>query len=304
MEIAARLALAAVLLVAATAKVRAWRELPDLLAAYGLPFRLRRPSAAVLILVEAVLGALLLTGIATRPAAFAALALGVVFTLAVARVRARGVRRLRCGCFGSKERSTNFLLARAVGFTALAGLAALAGELNVASPSRDALVLIALAVLALAVVILAALVLALYRQVGVLTLRSGPRAALELAEEGPDIGAPAPPLAGLARRGAELVAFFSPNCRLCRELAPAVRALEREGLAVRVVSEGEQSDDFGRWNVPGSPFVVHLVDGVVAAKGLVNTLEQLDGLVALGTARARDGIAISRPLDSTSGAAA
>jgi hypothetical protein len=30
---------------------------------------------------------------------------------------------------------------------------------------------------------------------------------------------------------------------------------------------------------------VHVIDGVVAAKGLVNTLEQLDGLVATGRAR-------------------
>jgi hypothetical protein len=37
--------------------------------------------------------------------------------------------------------------------------------------------------------------------------------------------------------------------------------------------------------VPGTPFLVHVVDGFAAAKGTVNSLEQLDGLVALGTAR-------------------
>jgi hypothetical protein len=42
---------------------------------------------------------------------------------------------------------------------------------------------------------------------------------------------------------------------------------------------------FERWSVPGTPFVVHVVDGFVAAKGTVNSLEQLDGLVALGAAR-------------------
>jgi hypothetical protein len=30
---------------------------------------------------------------------------------------------------------------------------------------------------------------------------------------------------------------------------------------------------------------VHVVDGAVAAKGTVNTLEQLDGLLAMGLAR-------------------
>jgi hypothetical protein len=54
---------------------------------------------------------------------------------------------------------------------------------------------------------------------------------------------------------------------------------------VRGVYEHEEPAAVLRWNVPGSPFAVHLVDGVVAAKGLVNTLEQLDGLVATGRAR-------------------
>ena len=139
-----------------------------------------------------------------------------------------------------------------------------------------------------AVAVLALLVLALYRQVGVLTLRLGPRAALELAEEGPDVGLDAPPLAELPRRGDVLVAFFSADCRLCRELAPAVRALAREGLPVRTVYEEEDTESFTRWNVPGTPFAVHVVDGVVAAKGLVNNLEQLDELVALGENRRRD----------------
>ena len=293
MDLAARLALGIVLLAAAAGKIRARRELPDLLAAYGVPVRVRSPFAAALVLMEAVLGALLVAGLFVRPAALAALGLGVAFTAVLARLRARGVHRLRCGCFGAKERSTGFLLARAIGFTGLAGFTAFAGELEVGSPSRDTLVLIALAVLASAVLVLGALVLALYRQVGVLTLRIGPRAALELAEEGPPVGEAAPPLAGLAEDGAELVAFFSPNCRLCRELAPAVRALEREGLPVHVVYEGEDGGAFADWNVPGSPFVVHLVDGTVAAKGLVNSLEQLDGLIALGTARATHGDAAS-----------
>jgi hypothetical protein len=177
------------------------------------------------------------------------------------------------------------VLARGAGFAALAALAVWGDGLEASAPGRDALVLVALAVLAAAVLVLGALVLALYRQVGVLTLRLGPRAALEVPEEGPAVGRPAPPLAGLERRGPELVAFLSEDCRLCRELAPSVRALAREGLAVRIVDEGEEPKVYERWNVPGSPFVVHLVDGVVGAKGLVNTLEQLDGLIAAGTAR-------------------
>jgi hypothetical protein len=288
MELAARLAVAVLLLGAAAAKVRAWGELPDLLGGYGVPSRLRRSASIALVAAEGVVGALLLAGVATRPAALAALGLGVAFVLALTRARLRGARRLRCGCFGSKERSTTLLLVRAVAFSALAGFAALAAFVDVSAPSRDTLVVIALGVLGLAVVVLAALVLALYRQVGVLTLRIAPRAVLELADEGPAVGQEAPPLAGLERRGAALVAFFSPDCRLCRELAPAIRALEREGLGVRVVSETEEADAFALWTVPGTPFAVHVVDGVVGAKGAVNTLEQLDALVAGGTLRTHE----------------
>jgi uncharacterized membrane protein YphA (DoxX/SURF4 family) len=286
-EFLARSAVGVVLLVAAAAKLRSWRDLPDLVGGYGVPRALRAPAAIALTIVEVVLGALLLAGVAPRVTTLAAVALGLVFVAAVTLARVRGKKRLRCGCFGTSERSTGFLLARAVGFTFLAGLAAWGGELGIGSPSRASLVLASLAVLAAAVAVLALLVLALYRQVGVLTLRLGPRAALELAEEGPDVGLDAPPLAELQRRGDALVAFFSADCRLCRELAPAVRALAREGLPVRTVYEEEDTESFTRWNVPGTPFAVHVVDGVVAAKGLVNNLEQLDELVSLGENRRR-----------------
>jgi hypothetical protein len=252
------------------------------LAPYGVPLRWRGAALAALTGVELATGVLLLAGV--EGAAIAAVCLGAVFVAALARVRARGVRRLRCGCFGAKERSTDLLLGRAVLFTGVAAFGAFA-EVDVTRPSTDALIVAALAVLGLAVLVLGALVLALYRQVGVLTMRVGPGVALELAEEGPPLGDVAPELAGLSRVGEELVAFFSPDCRLCREIAPAVRAFEREGMPVMTVYENEEPAVFERWSVPGTPFLVHVVDGFVAAKGTVNSLEQLDGLVALGTAR-------------------
>lgn len=279
----ARIVAAVLLLVAAVAKLRVRGELPELVGAYGVPESLRRPAAVVLVAVEAGVALLLL---ADAPgAALAAFALGVVFVAAVLGARLRGFARIRCGCFGVRERATSLVLLRAAGFAAVAGLAAFGGGLELPELGRDAVVAGALAVLAAAVVVLALLVLALYRQVGVLSMRITPVAPLEIDEEGPPVGQTAPPLAGLARRGPEVVAFFSEDCRLCRELAPAVRALGRDGLAVRVVYEGEEAAAFSRWNVPGAPFAVHVVDGVVAAKGLVNTLEQLDALVALGRAR-------------------
>src|SRR5919108_4374998 len=275
-ETVARLLVAGLLLWAAAAKLSERPQRGGWLSAYGIPVRFRAPGALGLALVEATVGALLVFGVPHAP--LAAIALGVVFTLALARARARGVRRVRCGCFGAKEKSTIFLLARALGFTGLAVVAAV----DLPAVSRDAVVVGALALLALAVGVLTLLVLALYRQVGLLTLRLRPGVALELEHEGPPVGAPAPALDGLDRRGSELVAFFTADCRLCRELAPGIRALGREGLPVHVVYEEEAPGAFELWRVPGTPFAVHLVDGTVAAKGTVNTLEQLDGLVAVG----------------------
>ena len=277
----ARIVVAAILLWAAVAKVRRLDDVPDWLRAYGVPGGLAPPLAWALIAAEAIVGALLLAGV--PGASYAALGLGALFVLALAYARARGVERLRCGCFGASEGRTALLLLRALAFSGLAALAAWGAEIG--SPSRDTVVLAALGVLAAAVVVLGLLVLALYRQVGVLTLRLGPRVALELAEEGPPGGEQAPALEGLLLRGSELVVFASANCRLCRQLAPGISALAREGLAVRAVEEELEPEAFERWNVPGTPFVVHLVDGLVAAKGTVNTLEEVDGLLAIGAER-------------------
>jgi hypothetical protein len=279
LAVLARLGVAALLLFAAGAKLAA--RAPDRLDAYGIPARLRAPSYYALAVCEAALAVALLIGVSRAP--LAAVALGVLFTAALSLARLRGIRRLDCGCFGSKERPTEYLILRAAAFTGLAALGASSFEAPL--PSREIAVAIALAVLALAVLVLGALVLALYRQVGILTLRLGPGVALELADEGPPLGDSGPELTGLAREGAELAVFFSPDCRLCRQLAPAVRALAQDGLSVRVVYEHEEADAFERWRVPGSPFAVHLVDGTVTAKGTVNTLEQLEELVALGIGR-------------------
>jgi hypothetical protein len=288
MDIAARLAVAALLAVAAAAKARTFDATAEALAAHGVAPRLRRPTTLALATAEAVLAGILVSGLAPRATSLAALALAAVFVAVLARARLAGARRLPCGCFGARERPAWFLLARA---GALAGLAATAAFAPGGLPSRPALVLAALVLLLLAVAVLGALVFALYRQVGVLTLRLGPGVALELAEEGPPLGEPAPSLARLAGSGSEVVAFFSAGCRLCRELAPGVRALAREGLPVHVLYEEEDPAAFEAWRVPGTPFVVHVVDGVVRAKGTANTLEQLDGLLAAG--RARTSLAVA-----------
>jgi hypothetical protein len=280
LDLIARMVVALALLTGGASKL-AWRD-PSVLGPYGIRAGWRGPLLAALAGIELAIGVLLLAGV--PGAAFTAVALGAVFTGAVASVRGRGIARIRCGCFGSKERRTDFVLGRAGLFTGLAVFGAF-GDVTVHSPSQDVLVATALGLLTFAVLVLGALVLALYRQVGVLTMRLGPGVALELAEEGPPLGDEAPELGELGGTGGELVAFFSPDCRLCRSIAPGIRAYEREGMPVHTIYENEEPELFERWRVPGTPFVVHVVDGFVAAKGTVNSLEQLDGLVALGTAR-------------------
>ena len=283
LDLIARLVVAVALLWAGVSKL-ASRD-PAILAPYGVPLGWRGPAFAALTGAELATGVLLLAGV--QGAAVAAVALGCLFVAALARVWARGVTRVRCGCFGSKERRVDVLFGRAVLFTATAAFGAFGAfaSVEVDAASQEVLVAAALGFLALAVIALAALVLALYRQVGVLTMRLGPGVALELVEEGPAVGDEAPGLPGLTRVGDELVAFFSPDCRLCRAIGPGVRAFEREGMPVQTVYENEEPETFERWSVPGTPFIVHVVDGFVAAKGTVNSLEQLDGLVALGSAR-------------------
>jgi Methylamine utilisation protein MauE/Thioredoxin domain len=280
----ARIVVGLVLLWAAAAKLRRRDDLPDWLTVYGVPRRYARDVGYGVTAAEAIVGFLVLFGIALPASAYAAIALGVLFVVALAQARLRGVERLRCGCFGASEGKTTHLLLRAGAFTVLALVAAFGIGVDV-SASADTVVAVALVLLSLAVVGLTLLVLALYRQVGVLTLRIGPRVPFELAEEGPQVGKSAPALDGLSGRRAEVVFFFSSTCSLCRQLSAGVAALARQGLTVLVVEEEKDGAAFARWNVPGTPFVVHVVEGVVAAKGTVNTLEELESLLDTGRAR-------------------
>jgi thiol-disulfide isomerase/thioredoxin len=284
-DLTLRIILAAVLLAAAATKLRDRRALLGAVADHGVPVALRPVVAAGLVATEIVLAILLVVPATARAAGVGAAVLGLAFTVSLGAMRLRGRRRAPCRCFGSaKERPVALLMVRSLTLAA-AGAAVASGVVDRAGPSFEALVALALVALALAVAVLVVLVLALYRQVGVLEGRLGPRSALELAEEGPALGHPAPPLAALERRGAELIAFSSPGCRLCAEIAPALSALEREGLVVHAVNEDEDPDAFAAFGVPGTPFVVYAVDGLVTAKGLVNTLEQIEELIAVGQGR-------------------
>ena len=141
---------------------------------------------------------------------------------------------------------------------------------------------------ALAVLVLAALVLALYRQVGILTLRVGPGVALELAEEGPELGRPAPHLEQLVGCGPRARRLLQPG------LPPVPPACSRRARARRARASPSTSSTRTRSPKPSSAGRSRArrsrctwSDGIVAAKGTANTLEQLEQLIAIGAGEDR-----------------
>lgn len=146
----------------------------------------------------------------------------------------------------------------------------------------------AFAVQWLLLIALCVVVVALARQVGVLHLRLGPLGALEIEDEGPPLGQTPALLRARKEDGSpvvlgglgsgRLVVFLSSSCPVCEQVRPSVPAAAAAGgLMPQVVSDPEAER---AWAVPGVPFVVVLDrSGVVRAKGTVNDLEQLEGLV-------------------------
>jgi len=171
---------------------------------------------------------------------------------------------------------------------------------------------ISVVLLWLAVMALGLMLWALSRQVGVLFERVAPMGAL-VTDAGPPVGAASPTFAltgiqseavaiGGAQATPTLVFFLAPTCPVCKKLIPVLKALARdEQKALRVVlaSDGDAdhlgfvreqklqalpyvlSPELGMsFRVSRLPYAVLLdAQGVVAAKGLVNSREQLDSLL-------------------------
>jgi methylamine dehydrogenase accessory protein MauD len=166
------------------------------------------------------------------------------------------------------------------------------------------------------VIALAFLTFALARQIGTLHLRLGPRGALELDDEGPPLGevpesfeardAGGRPVTVGGPGVAQLLLFVSPGCPVCREVLPSLPVAARVGgmLPVVVADAAEDGDGYGGSNgasvivrpdiarayaVPGTPYAVALDRlGMVRAKGTVNSLEQMEGLVDTARRRLRE----------------
>ena len=181
--------------------------------------------------------------------------------------------------------------------------------------------LVSYAVLWGLVLVLSVVMVALARQIGTLHMRLGPRGALEIGDEGPALGeAPEPEtLADLTGSEiviggpgtAQLLLFVSPGCKVCEQILPSVRVVGTKGdLSPIVLTDLDQAETrlaysgkqvaapvvpatflAQRYAVPGTPYVVVLDrQGVVRAKGTVNNLEQLEGLIETGKRRSAQAL--------------
>ncbi len=178
------------------------------------------------------------------------------------------------------------------------------------------------------VLCLVLVVLALSRQIGVLYERVAPMGALTM-DKGPAVGDEAPrfelpdlrgqPIAiGGRRAHSQLLFFLSPSCPVCKKLLPILKSAARTEsgwLRIVLASDGEMpehlafyqqaalqsfpyllSTELGmKFQISKLPYAV-LIDeaGVVRAKGLINSREQLESLFTakeLGVASVQDYLA-------------
>jgi hypothetical protein len=250
--------------------------------------RLRWAAWVLLVGVELGLAAGVIAG--SDQVAWLAAAFLVFFAAMLVGAILRGRAGAPCACFGSRSTvgwaSVGRNLALAAGFAALS-------VLPEGSPSTDEWLALGLIVALLMCVGLGIAVLALAREVGMLRLRLGPAAALEIPDEGPQVGE----TVDLADRfphvdsaGMALAVFTSEGCSVCRGLAPAISSLKGDPhLDVDVFDEVADADVWQELGVPGSPFVIAVdAGGIVLAKGTFNNLAQLESVVATAGRRRSD----------------
>src|SRR5215217_1773796 len=275
------LLLGAVLFASAALKLADGPRTRLALGTYGLRGESASVAWAALIAVEPVLGVAVAAGVDS--AAWAAGALFAVFAAAQAAVLMSGRAGAPCACFGSRGRVGRGSLSRAallaIAFAALP-------LLHRHSPSTDEWLAIGLAAALLAVAGLGVAVLALARELGALRAEIDPRGALEIPEEGPELGGRTE-LMQVEPGRLGLAVFTSDGCGMCRALEPAIEALGRDPLVrLRTFDEVRDAHAWAAAGIPGSPFAVAVdADGTVLAKGTFNTAGQLESVLATAERR-------------------
>jgi hypothetical protein len=284
--VVARLTLGGILAAASVAKLASPQSSRSALSSFGIAGPPAQWVAwAILIAAELSLAAGVFAGV--EAAELGAAALMALFAATMVAAIIRGRSGAPCACFGARSTigwrgvARNLLLAAA--FAALP-------LLPERSLSTDEWLGLGLALTLLACAGLVVAVLALAREVGMLRLRLGPSAALEIPGEGPPIGERLPeadrfPVSD--RSEVALGVFVSQTCPVCATLGPALRTLGGDP-AIDLARYDERTDTatWASLRIPGSPYAVATDrHGTVLAKGTFNNLAQLESVIATAERR-------------------
>jgi Methylamine utilisation protein MauE len=285
LTLVARLILGGVLAAASVAKLASPESSRTSLASFGIDDpRVQWVAWPSLIAAELALAIGVIAGL--DEAAIAAAALMLLFAATIVAAILRGRIGAPCACFGARSTvgwkavARNLLLA-----SAFAALPLLPDP----SLSTDEWLGFGLGVALVACAGLGVAVLALAREVGMLRLRLGPSAALEIPGEGPPLGSRLAEVErfGLARAELGLAVFTSEGCPVCANLGPGLRTLDGDpGVALSRFDERADADIWSELAVPGSPYAVAFdPQGTVLAKGTFNNLAQLESVIATAERR-------------------
>ncbi|MEL7156945.1 MAG: thioredoxin domain-containing protein, partial [Actinomycetota bacterium] len=135
-----------------------------------------------------------------------------------------------------------------------------------------------------AVVLLGFSVVALLRQIGVLHTRVAPM-GVHFAGEGPELDAAAPAVDDVdyGGEGVTVLAFTSPSCEICAALEPGLARLAAsyDEVTLHVIDHGDAPEVFQRFRVRSTPYLVAVDgDGTVRSRGVANTLDQAEEMLA------------------------
>lgn len=259
------------------------------MGAYGFATpRARGFALALVVVLEAALAAAVLAG--SDEGAYAAAGLMLLFAATQASAIFAGKAGAPCACFGARSRIGWPAMGRNLALGA--GFAVLPVLPDGALGTEEWLAL-GIAVALLACLALGVAVFALVREVGMLRLRLGPASALEISEEGPELGARTNLVESFerdARTEFAIAVFTSVGCHVCRALAPAVDSLRGEPtVTVRSFEETVDTEVWETLGIPGAPYALAMdTNGTVMAKGTFNNLAQLESIVATAERRRRE----------------
>jgi hypothetical protein len=293
LEVAARLILGGVLAGACASKLASPASSRAALATFGIAApRAQFIAWSILLATELGLAVAVIAG--SRAAAWLAAALMAMFAATMVSAILRGRAGAPCACFGARSTVSWVAVGRNIALAAaFAGLTFMPRK----SLSTDQWLGLGLAVALLSCVGLGIAVLALAREIGMLRLRLGPSAALEIPGEGPPLGSRLDHTDRFATGGSAelaLAVFLSESCPVCATLGPALRSLG--GDPTVALTTFDERDDAAVWSelaIPGSPYAVTLdPDGLVLAKGTFNNLAQLESVIGTGRRRRDERAAV------------